>query len=36
MESIKDLEIVIIGHAIQKVGFNDEASAWAAFDAQMG
>ena len=36
MESIKDLEIVIIGHAIQKVGFNDEASAWAAFNAQMG
>ena len=36
MESIKDLEIIIIGHAIQKAGFNDEASAWAAFDAQMG
>ena len=36
MESIKDLEIIIIGHAIQKAGFNDEASAWTAFDAQMG
>lgn len=35
MESIKDLEIVIIGHAIQKVGFNNEDSAWDAFDAQM-
>ena len=35
MESIKDLEIVVIGHAIQKAGFNDEASAWTAFDAQM-
>lgn len=36
MEAIKDLEIIIIGHAIQKAGFNDEASAWAAFDAQIG
>lgn len=35
MESINNLEVTVIGHAIQKVGFNDEASAWAAFDVQM-
>ncbi len=34
MESIKDLKIVIIGHAIQKAGFADENSAWTAFDEQ--
>lgn len=34
LETIKDLQIVVEGHAIQKVGFDNADAAWAAFDAQ--
>ncbi len=35
MESISDLKITVVGHAIQATGFDDEDSAWSAFDAQI-
>ena len=35
LESLADLKITVIGHAIQAVGFNDEEAAWAAFDEQI-
>lgn len=35
MESISDLKITVVGHAIQKTGFENADEAWAAFDTQM-
>lgn len=35
LETIKDLEISVIGHAIQKAGFADADDAWVAFDEQI-
>lgn len=35
MESIKDLKIIVIGHAIQATGFANEDTAWAAFGDQI-
>lgn len=35
LASIEDLEITVVGHAIQKIGFADADEAWAAFDEQM-
>ncbi len=35
MESIKDLEITVVGHAIQATGFANEDAAWTAFDEQI-
>lgn len=35
MASIADLEITVIGHAIQAAGFADADAAWAAFNAQV-
>lgn len=34
LKSLANFEITVEGNAIQKVGFNDDDSAWAAFDAQ--
>lgn len=34
LEMIQDLEITVIGHAIQTYGFADEDAAWAAFAEQ--
>jgi len=34
MESIKDLKITVVGHAIQAATFDDADAAWAAFDGQ--
>ncbi|MBQ8599966.1 MAG: hypothetical protein IJ407_01100 [Clostridia bacterium] len=36
LKTISDLEINVVGHAIQKAGFDDENAAWTAFDAQIG
>lgn len=37
LATIADLQINVVGNAIQVVGFeNDEDAAWAAFDAQIG
>ncbi len=35
MESIADLEITVIGHAIQATGFDSADAAWTAFDNQV-
>ena len=35
LKTIEDLKIVVEGHAIQKVGFDDADEAWAAFDGQV-
>lgn len=35
MESIKDLKITVIGHAIQATGFVNEDAAWTAFNTQV-
>lgn len=35
LETVKDLEISVVGHAIQKANLADEDAAWAAFDNQM-
>lgn len=35
MESIADLKITVVGHAIQATGFADADAAWTAFDAQI-
>lgn len=34
MKSIEDLTITVVGHAIQKAGFDTDDAAWTAFDAQ--
>lgn len=34
MDSISDLKITVVGHAIQASGFDDADTAWIAFDAQ--
>lgn len=34
LKALANFEITVEGNAIQKVGFNDDDSAWAAFDAQ--
>ncbi len=36
MESLADLKITVVAHAIQVSGFDDADSAWTAFDAQIG
>lgn len=35
LAKIQDLEITVVGHAIQTVGFENADEAWAAFDVQM-
>ena len=35
MESIKDLKITVVGHAIQATGFANEDAAWTAFNEQI-
>lgn len=35
LESINDLKITVVGHAIQKAGFDTADKAWAAFDKEM-
>lgn len=35
MESISNLKITVIGHAIQATGFTDANAAWTAFNAQI-
>ena len=35
MESIANLKITVVGHAMQATGFNDEDAAWIAFDKQI-
>lgn len=35
MDSIADLKITVVGHAIQKTGFADDDAAWTAFAAQV-
>ena len=35
MASIADLEITVVGHAIQAVGFENEADAWVGFEEQL-
>ncbi len=35
MESIADLKITVVGHAIQAIGFADADAAWAAFNEQI-
>lgn len=35
LAALEGLEIVVNGHAIQAVGFDDADAAWVAFDAQM-
>ena len=35
MESIADLKITVVGHAIQAAGFANADAAWAAFNAQV-
>ena len=35
MQTISGLKISVVGHAIQSAGFNDEDSAWHAFDVQV-
>lgn len=35
MKTIADLEITVVGHAIQTVGFADADAAWAAFNEQI-
>lgn len=35
LKTINDMNITVIGHAIQKSGFNDADAAWAAFDEQV-
>ncbi len=35
MNSISDLEITVVGHAIQAVGFANEDAAWSAFNEQI-
>ncbi len=34
LATIKDLNITVVGHAIQKSGFDSADAAWSAFDAQ--
>ncbi len=34
MKSIENLTITVVGHAIQKAGFDTDDAAWTAFDAQ--
>ncbi len=34
LATIKDLEITVVGHAIQEAGFDSDDDAWAAFTAQ--
>lgn len=36
LEKIEDLEITVIGHAIQQAGFDNADTAWTAFDSQVG
>lgn len=35
LKSIEDLEITVVGHAIQAEGFSDEDAAWTAFNVQI-
>ena len=35
MNSIKDLKITVVGHAIQAAGFADEDAAWTAFASEI-
>lgn len=35
MDSIKDLKITVVGHAIQAAGFADEDAAWTAFASEI-
>lgn len=35
LETIRDLQITVVGHAIQRAGLDDADAAWAAFDAQV-
>ena len=35
LATIQDLEIAVVGHAIQTLGFDNDDAAWAAFNVQM-